>query len=87
MAQRNRASIETRSTWLARQAHAVFLCCDALQDIASVTGASGSRLESPIQRALRDITAGSNHVIFDREMRYADYGRILLDQPIQTLLV
>ncbi|MEZ5372958.1 MAG: hypothetical protein R2704_09500 [Microthrixaceae bacterium] len=87
MAQRNRASLETRSAWLSRMAHAVFMCRDAVQDISSVTGAGGARLESPIQRALRDITTGSNHVIFDREMRYADYGRILLDQPIKNLLV
>lgn len=87
MTQRNSATIETRSSWLSRLAHAVFMCRDAVQDISSVTGASGARLESPIQRALRDITAGSNHVIFDRELRYADYGRLLLDQPIQTMLV
>ncbi len=87
MAQRNGASIETRSTWLTRMGHAVFMCREAVQDICSVTGASGSRLDNPIQRALRDVTAGSNHVIFDRESRYADYGRILLGQPMQNLLV
>jgi len=87
MAQRNEASIETRSTWMARMAHAVFTCREAVQDICSVTGASGSRLDNPIQRALRDITAGSNHVIFDRESRYADYGRLLLGQPLQNSMV
>ncbi len=87
MAQRNGASMETRSSWLTRIAHAVFMCREAVQDIASVTGASGAFLDSPIQRALRDITTASNHVIFDREVRYADYGRILLDQPIQNMLV
>lgn len=87
MAQRNDATLETRATWLTRMAHAVFLCRDAVQDICSVTGASGSRLDNPIQRAMRDITAASNHVIFDREARYADYGRVLLDQPITNLLI
>jgi alkylation response protein AidB-like acyl-CoA dehydrogenase len=87
MTQRNQASMETRSSWLSRISHAVFMCREAVQDINSVTGASGAFLESPVQRALRDITTGSNHIIFDREMRYADYGRILLDQPIQNLLV
>lgn len=87
MAQRNEASMETRSTWLTRMGYAVFLCREAVQDICSVTGASGSRLDNPIQRAMRDITTGSNHVIFDRESRYADYGRILLGQPIQNPLV
>lgn len=87
MAQRNAATTECRSAWLSRISHAVFLCREAVQDIASVTGAGGARLESPIQRALRDITAGSNHVIFDRELRYADYGRLLLDQPIRNLMI
>lgn len=87
MAQRNDATVQTRSAWLSRLSHAVFMCRRAVQDICSVTGASGSRLDSRIQRALRDITAGSNHVIFDRELRYADYGRILLDQPIHNPMV
>ncbi len=87
MEQRNAASIETRSAWQARMSHAVFMCREAIQDICSVTGASGSRLDNPIQRALRDITTASNHVIFDREVRYADYGRLLTGQPIQNLLI
>ena len=87
MEQRNEASRESRGAWLTRTAHAVFLCRSAAQDIVSVTGASGGKLDSPIQRALRDITIGSNHIIFDRESRYADYGRTLLDQPIQAMLV
>lgn len=86
MEQRNAASRDTRNSWLTRMSHAVFMCRKAVQDIVSITGASGGRLESPIQRALRDISVGSNHVIFDREARYADYGRTLLDQPVETLM-
>ncbi|MEM7322781.1 MAG: hypothetical protein AAF531_06830 [Actinomycetota bacterium] len=87
MEQRDTATPDVRSSWVTRMAHAVFMCRNAVQDIVSVTGAGGLRLESPIQRALRDITTGSNHIIFDRETRYADYGRTLLDQPIQSFLV
>lgn len=87
MEQRDEACRETRGSWMSRMSHAVFMCRSAVQDIVSVTGASGSRLESPIQKALRDISTGSNHVIFDRESRYADYGRTLLDQPVQSMLV
>jgi len=87
MEKRDAASRDERSNWLARISHAVFMCRSAVQDIVSVTGASGARLDSPIQRALRDISTGSNHVIFDRESRYADYGRTLLDQPIQSMMV
>ncbi len=87
MAQRNAATRETRSTWLAKLSHAVFQCREAVQDVASVTGASGGRLDNPIQRALRDVTIASNHVVFDRESRYADYGRLLLDRPLQNRMV
>ena len=87
MEQRNAASRETRNSWLTRMSHAVFMCRGAVQDIVSVTGASGGRLDSPIQRALRDISIGSNHVIFDREARYADYGRTMLDQPVKSMMV
>ncbi|MEM7286229.1 MAG: acyl-CoA dehydrogenase family protein [Actinomycetota bacterium] len=87
MEQRDTASTDTRGAWVSRMAHAVFMCRSAVQDIVSVTGASGLRLESPIQRALRDITTGSNHIIFDRESRFADYGRTLLGEPIQSFLV
>ena len=33
----------------------------------------------------RSFCGGSNHVTFDREMRYADFGRLLIDQPVQNL--
>ncbi|MEM7140989.1 MAG: acyl-CoA dehydrogenase family protein [Actinomycetota bacterium] len=87
MEYRNDATAEMRGAWLTRMSHAVFMCRDAVQDIVSVTGASGLSLDSPIQKALRDITTGSNHAIFDRESRYADYGRTMLGEPIQSLLV
>lgn len=87
MDERAEASRDTRLQWITRMAHAVFMCRTAVQDIASVTGAGGFYLDSPVQKALRDISTGSNHIIFDRESRYADYGRVLLDQPIESLMV
>ncbi|MEM7016455.1 MAG: hypothetical protein AAF512_03830 [Pseudomonadota bacterium] len=87
MTHRNDASRELRGSWMSRMSHAVIMCRSAVQDIVSVTGASGSRLDSPIQKALRDISTGSNHLIFDREARYADYGRTLLGQPVKSMLV
>lgn len=87
MEQRDQATMETRSTWLSRMAHSVITCREAVQDICSVTGASGGRLDNPVQRALRDATIGSNHMMFDRETGYAEYGRILLGQPMQSPVV
>ena len=84
MSHRNTASFTTRSSWMSRLSHGVFMCREAAQDILSVTGASGGSLDNPIQQAVRDLTTGANHIIFDRELRYADYGRILLDQPVQN---
>jgi hypothetical protein len=63
------------------------MCREAVQDICSVTGASGSRLDNPIQRALRDVTTASNHAVFDRESRYSDYGRLLFGQPLRSPMV
>jgi len=86
MDQRYSASTETRAAWMARLSHGVFMVRDAMEDLLSVTGASGARLDSPIQRAMRDIQTASNHIFFDRESRYADYGRLLTGQPPQSLL-
>ena len=86
MEERSAASRDTRSGWMSRMSHAIFMVRDAMAELATITGASGSRLDSPIQRALRDIQTASNHVFFDRESRYADYGRILTGQGAQSLL-
>lgn len=83
MEQRYAASMETRASWMSRISHGAFQVRDAMTDLLSVTGASGGRLDSPIQRAMRDVQIASNHVFFDREARYADYGRILTGQPPQ----
>ena len=53
MNQRNTATLETRSAWMTRLAHSVFMCREAVQDLSSVTGASGAFLDHPVQRALR----------------------------------
>ena len=86
MKQRYAASMETRAGWMVRLSHGVFMVRDAMADLLSVTGASGGRLDSPIQRAMRDIQIASNHIFFDREARYADYGRLLTGQPPRSLL-
>lgn len=87
MDQRNNASLETRSRWAARISHGVFLCRDAVSKIGASAGASGHFLDNPIQRSVRDIGAGSCHVIFNRETRYADFGHLLFDQPIKNPVV
>ncbi len=87
MVQRNDATIETRSAWASRISHAVFMCRDATNAIASLGGASGAMLSNPIQRFARDINTASNHIGFEREGRYGDYARQLLGQPVTSVLV
>ena len=87
MDKRDGASTEERSAWMTKISHAVFLCRDATQSIASLIGASGAMLDNPIQRCARDVSAAANHVIFERESRYGDHARLLIGQPIRNPLV
>ena len=83
MAKRNGANNEERGRWLSRIAYAVFTCKDAALQISEETGASGGFLSNPIQRAVRDISIATNHVIFSKSSRYGDLGRTLLGQETQ----
>lgn len=87
LARRSDASAEERSAWASKVSHAVFMCRQATNSIASLIGASGAMLDNPIQRFARDINTASNHVIFERESRYGDHARQLLGQPITNRLV
>ena len=80
MDKRNRASNAERSHWLSRIAYAVFTCKEAALAISEETGASGGFLSNPIQRAVRDISIATNHVVFAKASRYGDVGRALLGQ-------
>ena len=87
MRHRHDASAEQRSAWASKISHAVFLCREATNSIASLIGASGAMLDNPIQRYARDVNTASNHLIFERASRYGDYTRQLLGQPITNRLV
>ena len=80
MTKRNRATQSERSNWLSRMAYAVFTCKEAVLRISEETGASGGFLSNPIQRAVRDISIATNHVVFSKTSRYGDIGRSLLGQ-------
>ena len=80
MARRNRASNLERSHWLSRMTYAVFCCKEAVLAISEETGASGGLLSNPIQRAVRDISIATNHVVFAKSSRYGDAGRLLLGE-------
>ena len=78
MATRNQATDDEISHWLARMASAAFTCKDAVLQLNEHTGASGGLLSNPIQRAVRDISIACNHVVFAKDRRFGEEGRILL---------
>lgn len=80
MANRNKSTSAERAHWLSRQAHAAFMCKEAVLRISEHTGASGGFLSNPIQRAVRDISIATNHVVFAKASRYGDVGKAMLGQ-------
>ena len=84
---REQATTQMRSAWSARIAHAVFMCREAVQSICMNAGASGHFLDNPIQRASRDINTAACHVVFDKNARYGDYGAVLFEQPVKSILL
>ena len=80
MAKRNAATDAERAYWLSRQAHAAYICKEAVLRISEHTGASGGFLSNPIQRAVRDISIATNHVVFAKAGRYGDLGKAMLGQ-------
>ena len=79
--------IPARAAMRSRIAHAVALCRDAVRAMLDAGGSSLHLLDHPLQRAGRDITVASAHVIHDRLMTSELHGRVLLGLPPQTFLV
>jgi len=55
-------------------------CKEAAHQIADASGASGGFLDNPVQRAVRDVSIASNHVVFAKDRHYPEIGRAMLDQ-------
>jgi len=79
--------IAARAAMRSRLAHATTLCRDAVRTMVDAGGSSLHDLEHPLQRAARDVTVASAHVIHDRLMTSELHGRVLLGLPPQTFLV
>ena len=78
MDKRNTANPAEKGHWLSQQAYAVHVCKEAALQIADASGASGGFLDNPVQRAVRDISIASNHVVFSKDSHYTGIGRSLL---------
>jgi alkylation response protein AidB-like acyl-CoA dehydrogenase len=79
--------IPARAAMRSRIATAVALCRDAVRAMVDAGGSSLHDLDHPLQRAARDITVASSHVVHDRLMTSELHGRVLLGLPPQTFLV
>ncbi|MDZ7668721.1 MAG: acyl-CoA dehydrogenase family protein [Gammaproteobacteria bacterium] len=55
---------------------------DVVRDIVEASGAHAHFLDNPLQRMLRDVNALSCHTVFDLDISAEQYGRVLVDLPV-----
>ena len=65
---------------------ALDLCRDAVRSLAESSGASAHRLDSPLQRYVRDIHVIGNHALYDSDVLYEQRGRAILGLPQSDVL-
>lgn len=75
---RNTATLEDRARWATQLALAVDQCKRIIQSVCEASGAHSHFLDSPFQRAWRDVNTMSCHVVFDLDSKLQTYGRTLL---------
>ncbi len=78
--------IESRARQRAQASYIANLCRDTVTSLAHGAGASGHMLESPIQRAFRDISMAACHVVFDQDPTMELHGRMILGMPPPVIL-
>lgn len=79
-------AIKNRARQRAQGSYIANLCRECVTLLAQGSGASGHMLESPIQRAFRDITMAACHVVFDHDPTMELHGKMLLDRPPPFIL-
>jgi alkylation response protein AidB-like acyl-CoA dehydrogenase len=75
---RDAASLEQRARWAASIAQTVHVCRQLLQEIAQASGASAHFTSHPLQRAVRDASVATAHVVFDLDAQLENYGSLRL---------
>lgn len=78
--------INSRALQRAKASYIASLCRDTVTSLAHGSGASGHMLDSPIQRAFRDISMASCHVVFDQDPTMEMHGKILVGKPPKVIL-
>ncbi len=75
---RNTGTLEDRARWATQLALAVDRCKRIIQNVCEASVAHSHCLDSPFQRAWRDVNTMSCHVVFDLDSKLETYGRMLL---------
>lgn len=80
------ADVNDRVLMRAKASYIANLCRDTVTLLSQGSGASGHMLNSPIQRAFRDINMAACHVVFDQDPTMELYGKILVGRPPEVIL-
>ena len=75
-----RAELRVRIGHLVREARNI------VRDVVEESGASAHHLDSPLQKALRDLETAAGHTVFDLDISTESYGRLLLGLPSNSPL-
>jgi hypothetical protein len=62
------------------------LARESVRRVIDALGTTVHRSDHPIQRAVRDITVATGHVVHDRTAAMELHGRVLLGMPPQPTL-
>jgi hypothetical protein len=82
----DRAEVAERARLRATVVNATSLARDSVRRVLDALGTSVHRSDHPIQRAVRDITVATAHVLHDRTAAMELHGRVLLGMPPQPTL-
>jgi len=85
-ARRSTATMEDRARWATQLALAVDRCKRVIQIVIEGSGAHAHFLDSPVQRAFRDVNTISCHMVFDVDTRLEAIGRVLLGLNAEALV-
>jgi alkylation response protein AidB-like acyl-CoA dehydrogenase len=81
------ADVPKRIALRANIAYAMDLCREAIRVICEAGGSGAHFLDSPLQRALRDINVMSSHVVYDLDSATELHGRALIGLPPNSPLL
>jgi alkylation response protein AidB-like acyl-CoA dehydrogenase len=82
----DRADIGARARLRATVVNTTSLARESVRRVIDALGTTVHRSDHPIQRAVRDITVATGHVVHDRTAAMELHGRVLLGMPPQPTL-